>query len=240
MIRKALAITHVACEDLGSLGTELQRLGFAIEVIEAAVADLRSVDPLSPDLLVILGGPISVYESDAYPFIDDEIEIIRSRLAAKRPVIGICLGAQLMAKALGANVYPGTQGKEIGWAPVRAGGDASLYPAFAEILTPDLHVLHWHGDTFDLPPSCCHLAGTLAYPNQAFAVGRHALALQFHLEVTARGMEQWFVTHACELSQQRIDVPQLRAQTLHFAPELEVVAQHFWRRWLADVFDYTF
>lgn len=239
MTRRALAITHVACEDLGSLGTGLLHLGFAIDVIDAAVTDLHGIDPLLPDLLVVLGGPISVYESDAYPFIDDEIALLRSRLTAKRPTIGICLGAQLVAKALGSNVYPGTQGKEIGWAPVQAGADASLYPAFAELLAPNLHVLHWHGDTFDLPASCCHLAGTSAYPHQAFAVDRHGLALQFHPEVTAAGMERWLVSHACELSRHHISVPCLRAQSLRFAPVLAAAAQRFWRNWLLDVFGYT-
>lgn len=236
MTRTVLAISHIACEDLGTLETALRRFGFTIETVDAAVADLKGIDPLRPDLLVILGGPISVYEADAYPFIDDEIALIRARLAAERPTLGICLGAQLIAKALDAEVYPGTQGKEIGWAPLLPGKEAARYPALAEMAASRLPVLHWHGDTFDLPPGCRHLAATAAYPNQAFAVGRHALALQFHLEVTAAGMERWFVAHACELGQQRIGIPQLRAQSLRHAPALAAAAARFWNHWLSEAF----
>jgi GMP synthase (glutamine-hydrolysing) len=236
MMRTALAIGHVACEDLGSLETALRRFGFAIETADAAVADLKGIDPLRPDLLVILGGPVSVYDAGAYPFIGDEIALIRARLGAERPTLGICLGAQLMAKALGADVYPGTQGKEIGWAPLLPGKDAARCPALADMAASQLPVLHWHGDTFDLPAGCSHLAATPAYPNQAFAVGRHALALQFHLEVAAAGMERWFVAHACELGQQRIDVAQLRAQSRRFAPALQAAAAAFWENWLTEAF----
>lgn len=236
MTRTVLAIQHVACEDLGSLETALRRFGFAIETIDATVANLQGFDPLRPDLLVVLGGPIGVYEVDAYPFLDDEIALIRARLAAERPTLGICLGAQLIAKALGADIYPGTQGKEIGWAPISAGKDAAPYSALVGIAATQLPVLHWHGDTFDLPPGCRHLVATAAYPNQAFALGRHVLALQFHLEVSALGMERWFVAHAGELGQQRIDVPRLRAQSRQYAPALQTAAALFWNQWLKEAF----
>src|SRR5271169_4019246 len=93
----ALAITHVAFEDLGSLGIELTEAGFNIQVIDACTTNLRAVDALDRDLVVVLGGPVSVYEHDTYPFIEVEIQLLRSRLAAKRATLGICLGAQLMA-----------------------------------------------------------------------------------------------------------------------------------------------
>src|SRR5580704_17231810 len=120
-MRTALAITHVAFEDLGSLGIELTHAGFYIELIDACTTDMHAIDALDPDLIVTLGGPDGVYDHDAYPFIEVEIELLRSRLAAKRPTLGICLGAQLMAAALGARVYPGLHGKELGWAPIYTG-----------------------------------------------------------------------------------------------------------------------
>ena len=184
----------------------------------------------SPDLLIVLGGAIGVYERDAYPFVDDEIALIRARLAAKRPTLGICLGAQLMAAALGAKVYPGSQGKEIGWAPVEAGKDAALYPAFVCLLAQSRYFLHWHGDTFELPPHARHLATTPRYPNQAFAIENYALGLQFHPEVTARGLERWYVGNACELANAKIDVARLREQSWRFSPELEVAARRFGAR----------
>lgn len=234
-MRKALALIHLAFEDLGSLGTELTGAGYEIEVVEVSTADLRAIDPLAPDLLVILGGPIGVYEQVAYPFLPAEIDLIRSRLAEKLPTIGICLGAQLMAAASGASVYPGTQGKEIGWAAIQAGADAALHPFFSELLSPDLRVLHWHGDTFDLPPGAHHLASTALYANQAFAIGEHALGLQFHPEVTAQNLERWYVGHACELAHAKISVAQLREDSSIFAPRLEAAAQRFWRGWLNGI-----
>jgi GMP synthase (glutamine-hydrolysing) len=231
-MRKALALVHLAFEDLGSLGTELTQAGYTIEVVDACTADLRAINPLAPDLLVVLGGPIGVYEHEAYPFLRAEMDLIRSRLTEKLPTIGICLGAQMIAAALGASVYPGTQGKEIGWSPIQPGTDAALHPFFSELLSPDLHVLHWHGDTFDLPPGAHHLAGTALYANQAFAIGEHALGLQFHPEVTAQNLERWYVGHACELALAKISVPRLRQDSSTFAPKLEAAAKRFWRSWL--------
>jgi GMP synthase (glutamine-hydrolysing) len=236
-MRKALTLNHVAFEDLGSLEAELERADFAIQVEDACTANLRAIDSLAPDLLVVLGGAIGVYERDAYPFVADEIALIRARLAAKRPTLGVCLGAQLMAAALGAKVYPGSQGKEIGWAPVEAGKDAALYPAFATLLAESRCFLHWHGDTFDLPPQARHLASTLRHPNQAFAIENYALGLQFHPEVTAQGLERWYVGNACELVKAKIDVARLREDSRRFVPKLEVAARRFWRDWLSETID---
>lgn len=236
-MKKALAITHVAFEDLGSLGTVLAQAGFEVTLIDASTADWRTVEPTAPDLLVVLGGPIGVYEQEAYPFIEAEIGFIRTRLASKRPTLGICLGAQLMAAAAGARVYPGTKGKEIGWAPLHAGKDSALFPLFTELLDSDLPVLHWHGDTFDLPAQTLHLAGTTAYANQAFAIGQYGLGLQFHPEVTEQGLERWYVGHACELANAKIDISQLRKDSQIYAPRLEIAAQRFWRNWLASLFE---
>jgi GMP synthase (glutamine-hydrolysing) len=238
-MHSALAVTHVAFEDLGSLGIELTHAGFNIELIDACTTNIRAIDALDPDLIVVLGGPIGVYEHDAYPFIEAEIELLRSRLAAKRPTLGICLGAQLMAAALGARVYPGLRGKELGWAPVDAGSDNCSPPWFGALLTPGLRVLHWHGDTFDIPDGAVRLAGTARYPNQAFAVGNYALAFQFHPEVTVRGLERWYVGHAKELAEAGVGVPKLREETRTFGPDLETTARQFWRHWLDHLFNST-
>lgn len=231
-MRKAIAITHVLFEHLGTLETALARAGYEIEIVDACTSDLQKIGLSQPDLLVVLGGPIGVYETETYSFLSTELDLIRSRIASQRPTIGICLGAQLIAAAAGSSVYPGAQGKEIGWGPIHAGADAALYPEFAELLAPDLHVLHWHGDTFDLPPGSHHLAGTTAYPSQAFAIGRHTLGLQFHPEVTAQGLEAWYVGHACELGSAGICIQELRHQSEVHGFALEEAAQRFWGRWL--------
>lgn len=229
---QALAIQHVAFEDLGTLGDELALRGYDVRTVEASAPQFESLDLLAPDLVVVLGGPIGVYETDAYPFLTVEIGRLRDRLARRLPTLGICLGAQLMAAALGAQVYRGTGGKEIGWSVLRPGGGARECPAMADLLAPDVQVLHWHGDTFDLPTGATHLAASELYPNQAWSLGERILALQFHPEVTAAGLERWYVGHTCELAAAGVDVTRLRAAGRQRAPALSAAAQRFFGRWL--------
>ena len=235
-MRSAVSITHVPFEDPGSLGTVLMERGFAMQAVEACTADLSALDPVAPDLLVIMGGPIGAYETKTYPFLIPEIDLIRRRLQARRPTVGICLGSQLMAAALGAAVYPGTNGKEIGWGPISGGRDSAACPALMELLAPAVQVLHWHGDTFDLPEGAAHLAVSAQYPHQAFALGQHALALQFHPEVLGEALERWYVGHACELGAAGVDVARLRAESARHAPLLAAASRRFWGRWLEAAF----
>ena len=232
---QTLVLSHVPFEDLGSLQPVLEQRGFTIETVDAATAEFPLPQAAASDLLVVLGGPIGVYESDAYPFLTGEIECIRQRLSAKRPLLGICLGAQLMAAALGARVYPGQSGAEIGWATIEFSGSGQPPGWFAPLLDKSLPVFHWHGDTFDSPPGAQPLARSKAYDNQAFAMGDFALALQFHPEVTARGLERWYVGHAAELSHRGIPVADLRAAGQLHAPALAAAAKIFWEGWLDSI-----
>jgi GMP synthase (glutamine-hydrolysing) len=229
-MRSAIAIRHVAFEDLGSLAAVLERRGFALAYRDAPVDDLAAADIVDCDLLVVLGGPIGAYEEEPYAFLRDELRAIETRLRAGKPVLGICLGSQLMALALGARVYPGT-GKEIGWSKLtltEAGRRSCLAP-----LGDGTPVLHWHGDTFDLPKGATHLASTERYRHQAFAWERHGLALQFHIEVTAPELERWYIGHACEIAATPgLSVPVLRAEAEHWAPGLAPVAARCLEVWL--------
>jgi GMP synthase (glutamine-hydrolysing) len=161
-----------------------------------------------------------------------EIARLRDRLARRLPTLGICLGAQLMAAALGATVYPGRRGKEIGWSALRPGDGVRACPAISNLLAPGVQVLHWHGDTFDLPNGAAHLAASEIYPNQAWSLGERILALQFHPEVTVANLERWYVGHACELAAAKIDVVQLRADGRRLGPALYSAGQSFFRSWL--------
>ncbi len=233
--KKAWAITHVAFEDLGSFESILREEGFDIEYLCAASDDLDEIRPETDDLLIILGGPISVNDIDEYPFIQAELEMLTERLKADKPTLGICLGAQLIAKALGARVYPG-QHKEIGWSPIHL-DDAGSRSVLRHLVGEGVNVLHWHGETFDIPEYAEHLASTEHYPNQAFSYGK-AMALQFHPEVTARGLEQWYIGHTCEIHQiEGVSVNKLRDDAGQFADTLQARAYSFLTEWLEQVSD---
>ncbi len=226
--KTAIAIRHVAFEDLGNLEPVLRERGYRVGYRQAGVDRLGGA-ALRADLLVVLGGPIGAYEESGYPFLRDELALLEKRLAAGLPTLGICLGAQLMARALGANVYPARR-KEIGW------GRLDLAPAAREGALrhlDDARVLHWHGDTFDLPGGAVHLARTEICPNQAFSWGGSGLALQFHAEVCGPALERWYIGHACEIAASTTSVAELRADAACYAAALQPRAAKLWESWLS-------
>jgi len=179
---------------------------------------------------VVLGGPIGVYDHDRYPLVSAELELLRVRLAADKPTLGICLGAQLMAAALGSTVYPGPA-KEIGWSTLELA--ASDYQPLAALR--DVAVLHWHGDTFDLPEGCTLLASTPLCRQQAFARGQNVLGLQFHPEVRGDRFEHWLLGHASELASSGIDPVTLRHDAKRHARTLEQAGAMMLGAWLAKL-----
>lgn len=228
--RTAVAIRHIAFEDLGSFAAPMEAAGYRIRYVDAATEGVAGLDPLAADLLVVLGGPVGVYDAERYPFLADERALLRRRLAADLPTLGICLGAQLIAAALDARVYP-SGGKEIGWAPMTMTAEG------ADLLAPldGVPVLHWHGDTFDVPAGCTRLASTAQTPNQAFARGEHILGLQFHPEVPGGGFERWLVGHAAELDAAGIDPRALRNDAARHAASLERAAGAWMADWLRRI-----
>jgi len=231
--RSVLAVRHVHFEDLGAFETELKAAGYAPSYIEAGIDDLSAIDPGAADLLVVLGGPIGAYEEDRYPFLKPELELIERRLKMGRPMLGICLGAQLMARALGAKVRPGPA-KEIGWAPLELteeGGSGPLRHLGAE------PVLHWHGDMFELPEGAMCLASTRLCPNQAFALGPSVLGCQFHPEADGRGLERWLIGHAVELADSGLSPAVLRRETQQFAPAAAERGKRMIAEWLSGLGD---
>ena len=175
---KVQVLQHVPFEGPGSMAGWL-----AARRIEVGVTRLFAGDPLPSagdvDGLVAMGGPMSVNDEREFAWLRPEKQLVREVVDRGLPVLGVCLGAQLMAAALGARVYPGPA-KEIGWFPIR--GVPNVAPAFE--FAPKQLAFHWHGETFDLPPGAVRTASSAGCENQAFQVGRRAIALQFHLETT--------------------------------------------------------
>jgi len=182
----------------------LRRAGFRIRYVNFS----RQPD-LRPDVsryngLVVLGGPMNVDQLDRFPHLTTEIEAIRQALERRIPVLGICLGAQLLASALGATVRPNSV-REIGWYRLHPTAEASGDP-LCRHLDGDQHVFQWHAYTFDLPPGAVHLASTPTCPNQAFRHGDRAYGLQFHLEADPGLIQRW------------LQVPEYRAEARDAGP----------------------
>lgn len=190
---RALVVHHVAHEGLASFAGPLAERGYRQEHVFAGDADFAAVDFLEPDLLVLLGGPMGVYDREAYPWIEGELARIAMRIMAGGPTIGVCLGAQLIAAALGGEVKPGSV-REVGFAPVALTEAGKASPLVALTGVP---VLHWHGDVFTVPEGGVLLAETEAAP-QAFAIGDTVLALQCHPEMGAPddGIDVWLAEDA--------------------------------------------
>ena len=227
-MKTACAIRHVPFEDLGYFAAPLEEAGYAIRYLEAGLDAPDAAD--NADLLVVLGGPIGVYQTEAYPFLADEIAVVRRRLADGRPTLGLCLGAQIMVAALGGRVFPGGT-KEIGWSELTLTDAGRASPLAALDGRP---VLHWHGDTYELPDGAVNLASSAVYEQQAFAVGDHGLALQCHPEVTAEGLERWYIGHTVELGVAGVSVVDLRADAARFAAGLADAGRAMLRQWFVN------
>src|SRR5262252_5432652 len=199
MAKSCVALFHESFEDLGSLAAVLEARGWSIRLLNARATPDLAAAAGDPALLVVLGGPMGVYEADRHPFLLEEIEIARSRLQRDRPTLGICLGSQIMAAALGARVHPASA-PEIGWHPIELEHAGAADPVASRIAAEDATVLHWHGDTFDLPAGAVPLARSRLTERQGFRWGRNGYALQFHPEVLPERIGEWTLFHARQLA----------------------------------------
>lgn len=204
-MRKLLVFQHSAREPLGLLDPMLRRHGFRIRYVNFS----RQPD-LKPDVsryngLVVLGGPMNVDQQDQHPHLAAEIAAIRQALDLEIPILGICLGAQLLAAALGANVRPNSV-REIGWYRLHPTAAATGDP-LCRHFDGSQYVFQWHAYTFDLPPGAVHLASTPTCPNQAFRFGDRAYGLQFHLEADGEQIRRW------------LEVPEYRAEAEASGPD---------------------
>ena len=197
---RAIFLTHIDREGPGRLAALAARRGLTVDIRRVAQGDPVPTSLASDELLVVMGGPMGVADlgDPRYPYLEREVALLKGALTCQQPVLGICLGAQLLAFAAGSRVFPLTRPepaggrtpvREVGFAAVRYLG-VDREPALLGLRQEEI-VLHWHGDTFDLPVQGIRLAETDACPNQAFRIGDHAFGLQFHAEVDAGMVRCW-------------------------------------------------
>ncbi len=191
--RPWVIIQHVAHEGPGLIGEVLAGAGYEPTLVRMDRGDdLPDVGQMGG--LVVLGGPMGVHDTDRFPWLDDERRLLAAAAGAGMPVLGVCLGAQQLAAALGADVTAGADAEiGVGTVTLTASGrrDRVLGPEYGGLADTDVPCVHWHHDTFSLPPGSVHLAATRAYPHQAFRAGARAYGLQFHVEMTAALADGW-------------------------------------------------
>jgi GMP synthase (glutamine-hydrolysing) len=197
-MRRAIVLQHAAHEGPARVASALERAGVELTRCELFAGALLPTTLAATDLLIVMGGPMGVLDVEdlRYPFLAAELDLLRIALRRDVPLLGICLGAQLLAAAAGARIYPNTVGdppqahREVGWGAVHFLRSPEEEPVLAG-LDPAEVVLHWHGDTFDLPTGAILLASTLQCKNQMFRIGRRQFGLQFHIELDEHDIEAW-------------------------------------------------
>ena len=230
-MKRALVLRHVDHEGIAGYREPIETAGYAIERVAAHHAGCARLDILSPDLLVVMGGPMGVYDADTYPWLTDEIAVIRRRLAADLPILGVCLGSQLIAAALGAEVRKGPV-REIGFAPLTLTEPGKAGPLRH---LDGVDVLHWHGDTFDVPEGTELLATTASYA-QAFARDRNILALQYHAEMGEdERFEHWLANDGTDIAEVGASPEALRADHDRLGPPAVAAGRAMIAEWLAGL-----
>ncbi|HPF20171.1 MAG TPA: type 1 glutamine amidotransferase [Syntrophomonas sp.] len=197
---RLLVIQHVSAEGLGLFHDPLMARGWELDIRCMDMAGVSLPDNLAGyQAFIILGGPMGAYEENIYPYLYKVEELVREAATNNLPTVGICLGGQIIARALGAEVCPNPE-KEIGWSHISILGEGKSSPLFLG-LPDELPVFQWHGDTFSLPTGAVLLATSTVCRNQAFLYNDHIWALQFHLEVNPTMIDHWSVLYENELSE---------------------------------------
>lgn len=228
---KVWAFQHIGHENLGTFEPVLKQRGADIRYICGKHEDISRLDAAEADLIILLGGPISVYDADNYPYLHHEIRLTEERVLNKKPLMGICLGAQIIAKTLGAKIYAGDQGKEIGWAPITINADG-MQTALRHLDASQTNMMHWHGDTFDLPKGATLLASSAKYKKQAYMYGDHIIALQCHPEISNNKINLWVEAGQTQLDEVGVRAEDIYAGANEHGGHLSQQAALFLNEWL--------
>lgn len=222
-------LQHTPTETLGTIEDVLRGRQIGFNYIETHIGKAVPRGMGDTAGLIVMGGPMGVYEQVKYPFLRDEMRLIESALARERPVLGICLGSQLLAAVLGADVSKG-ESQELGWHAVTLSDDATQDPIFSDV-TGEFWPFHWHGDVFSLPEKAAKLAASRQTPCQAFRYGQNAYGILCHLEVTQAQIAQMLLDFADELAEAAGDAAHIAAQTPRYLPGLQEIAGGVFGRW---------
>ena len=226
-------IQHSPCETLGRMAEAVQTEHLGVETVQAFHVQQVPKTMDAYDGLVVLGGPMGVYEQEKYGYLRDELRLIEQGLKQKKPILGVCLGSQLLAAALGAKVTPGKQ-KEIGWYSVRL-NDFATTDALWQGVPRSFVAFHWHGDVFELPAGAVPLAGSDLTACQAFRYGANAYGLLFHAEVTKEIIEGMVKAFAGELQEAGIRRESILEPMQTCLPNLHHVGATVFGRWVGMV-----
>lgn len=228
---KILVLQHHRIETLGTIADALDGARLSCDFVRTFAGDPVPHNIAGLDALVVMGGPMGVYEADRHPFIRDEIALIRAAIGNNKPVLGVCLGSQLLAASLGATVRPG-RAKELGWHPVGLSPEGKKDP-LTRGAPETFGAFHWHGDVFDLPEGAVALASSEMTPIQAFRHGENAYGFLFHMEVTTEAVATMVREFADEVREAGADGNGIIADTARYMPELSPIAAQVFSRWAA-------
>lgn len=230
---RALILRHVDVEGPGRIASALAEAGISSEVVATGRGEALPDDLTPFSALVVMGGPMGVYEEDTHPFLREERRLIREALAKEIPTLGVCLGSQLLAAALGAEVRP-SGGWELGFHDVRLREGAARDPLFREV-PATFAPLHWHGDVFDLPEGAISLASSQQTEHQAFRYGDFAWGLLFHLEATAEHVRAMANAFPHDVHRANLEPSRLLAMAEASEAALDAIASHVFGAFAARI-----
>jgi len=233
-VAKIYVLQNHPVENLGTIAEALEGAALAWQYVRVHEGHRVPPEMRGAGGLIVMGGPMAVYQADKYPFLRDEMRLIEQAITEDIPVLGVCLGAQIVAAALGARVIKNPAGREIGWHRVTLtdpAKDDRLFHGVAQTITP----FHWHGDIFDLPSSAVSLASSEKTPCQAFRYGSSTYALQFHLEVTPESVAAMAAQWPRELEKENISATEMISSTSSNSSELASIGEAVFGRWAGPI-----
>ena len=230
-----LVIRHEPCSSLGLLQTAVRNAQIPFRYLDVSQGEILAEPVSHYSHIVVLGGAMSAYEDDRYPFLRTEFKLLETAIAQQVPLLGICLGSQILARLLGARVYRGESGREAGWYNLQLtarGQQDALFQGFPN----QFKVFESHQDTFDLPLHSVHLASSSMYPNQSFRYGNSVWAIQFHLEMDEHALGDCAGIIERELEESHLQdttLAQLLAEAASHSPSVAPLAERFMQQFLA-------